>query len=242
MRARALALFVLSLGLVFSSADAAEERREIVLAATDNGRPAHEILTEAFRRAGYSVKIRFMPWVRCLADAKAGVIDGVFGATRTPRRESEFLFTDEVLWQEVQAAFARADDRGDYRPTVDGLADARVGLMNGSATGAEFDQAIAGKRLRHVEFATSFDSLLLMLTGQRVDVIIADRWSVMGVARQHGVLDKVREVTPPVLDDPVYVAFTRARDMSGVSRDFSAALRAMKQDGSYGEIFARQSR
>jgi len=56
------------------------------------------------------------------------------------------------------------------------------------------------------------------------------------------VLDKVREVTPPVLDDPVYVAFTRARDMSGVSRDFSAALRAMKQDGSYGEIFARQSR
>lgn len=239
MRGGLFSLLVLILGLAVSSAGRAEEKREIVLAGTENGMPAEAILSEAFRRAGYSVKIRFMPWGRCLTEARSGAIDGVYGATLTAERAADFLFADEMLWPEIQAAFARSDDSKDYRPTVEGLADIRVGLMNASATGANFDQAITKKQLHHVDYATSFDSLLLMLTGQRVDVIIADRRSVLGVAKQHGVLDKVREVPPPVLQDPVYVAFTRAHDMSVVSRDLSAALKSMKQDGSYDEIFAR---
>lgn len=239
MRGRVLSTFILMLGLVFSAAGMAAEKREVVLAGTENGMPAQEILTEAFRRAGYAVKILNMPWARCLTEARNGGIDGVYGATLTPERESELLFTDEALWAEIQSAFARADDPTVYRPNVAGLADIRIGLMNASTTGSEFDKAIAEKRLIHVDYALNFDSLLLMLTGQRVEVAIADRRSIIGVAKQHGVLDKIRELQPPVLEDPVYVAFTRVRDMSGVSHDLSAALRGMKQDGSYAELFAQ---
>lgn len=239
MRGRLLSTLILILGLAFSAAGMAAEKREIVLAGTENGMPAQEILSEAFRRAGYTVKILNMPWARCLTEAKSGGIDGVYGATLTPIRESELLFTDQALWAEIQSAFARADDPTDYQPNVAGLADIRLGLMNASATGSEFDKAVAEKRLRHVDYAVNFDSLLLMLTGQRVEVTIADRRSVIDAAKRHGVLDKIRELHPPVLEDPVYIAFTRARDMSAVSRDVSAALRDMKQDGSYAELFAQ---
>ena len=229
----------LILGLAFSCMSAAQEKAEIVIAGTENGMPAQEILTEAFRRAGYKVKIRFMPWARCLTEARSGTIDGIYGATLTPARAVDFLFPEEALWDEIQSAFVRADDATDYQPTVEGLADIRVGLMNASATGPEFDRAVAEKKLKHIDYATSFDSLLLMLAGRRVDVIIADPRSVLAAARQRGLLDKLREVPPPVLRDPVYVAFTRARDMSAVSNALSAALKEMRQDGSYAALFAR---
>lgn len=251
MRGRLLSTFLLAVrlavsaacaaegGLAFSAAGMVADKREIVLAGTENGMPAQEILSEAFRRAGYGVKILNMPWARCLTEARNGGIDGIYGATPTPERESELLFTDEALWAEIQSAFARADDPTDYQPNPAGLADVRVGLMNASATGSEFDKAVAEKRLRHVDYAINFDSLLLMLTGQRVEVAIADRRSVIGVAKQHGMLDKIRELQPPVLEDPVYIAFTRTRDLSAVSREVGAALREMKQDGSYAELFAQ---
>lgn len=237
MTGRLFSILFLIAGLAFSVA--AEDRREIILAGTENGMPAQEILTEAFRRAGYKVKIRYMPWARCLSEARKGAIDGVYGASRTPGREADLLFTDEVLWQETQSAFARADDPAHYKPDPAGLAEIRLGLMKASATGPAFDQAIAGEHLHHVDYAFSFDSLLLMLTGRRVDVIIADRRSVFGIAKQYGVLDKLRELRPPVVEDPVYIAFTRSRDMSAVGRAVSGALREMKQDGSFAELFAR---
>jgi polar amino acid transport system substrate-binding protein len=232
------------------AARAVEEDGTIVLAATEtafrqyeqNGKPAgyiSDLLTEAFRRAGNPVKLRFMPWGRCLSEARSGAIDGVFGATRTPERETDFLFSDEVLIQETQSAFVRVSDKTSYEPTIDGLADIRIGLINASSTGAEFDKAVADKKLRHVDIANNFDSLIQMLTGKRVEVIVADRLSVLGVAKKLGLQREIREIPTPVLKDPLYVAFTRTRDLTGVSRDFSAALRGMKQDGSYVDAFSK---
>jgi polar amino acid transport system substrate-binding protein len=242
-------LAILILGLS-GAVRAAADDGVVVLAATEtafrqfdqDGKAAGyiaDLLTEAFRRAGHPLKIRFMPWGRCLSDARAGTIDGVFGATRTPEREADFLFADEVLIEETQSAFVRAADKTPYDPTIEGLAEVRVGLMNASSTGAEFDRAVSEKRLRHVDLANSFDSLVQMLTGKRVEVIIADRLTVLGVAKHRGLQNDIRELPTPVLKDPVYVAFTRTRDLSAVSRDFSAALRGMKQDGSYADAFTK---
>ena len=249
MRGGLLSLIIIILGLA-SIPCAAEEDGVVVLAATEtafrqydqDGKPAGyipDLLIEAFRRAGHPVKIRFMPWGRCLSDARAGVIDGVFGASRTPEREADFLFAEEVLVQETQSAFVRIGDKTTYYPTIEGLADIRIGLMNASSSGPDFDKAVNDKRLRHVDLATSFDSLVHMLTGGRVEVIIADRLSILGVAKKQGLKDQIRELPVPVLRDPLYVAFTRTRDMSAVSRDFSAALRSMKLDGSYFDAFSK---
>jgi polar amino acid transport system substrate-binding protein len=242
---------LLLLGAAFSAARAADD--VIVIAATEtayrqyveDGQPVGylpDLLTEAFRRAGYTVKIRLMPWARCLAEAKAGTIDGVFDATRTPEREGYLQFADEVLVMEIQSAFVRADDSAGYSTSVEGLADIRLGLIYASSTGEEIDRAIAEKRLHHVDYASNYESLLHMLTGRRVDMIVADRLSIQGTASKEGLLGDLRELPRPVLTDPIYVAFTRARDMSTVSRDFSAGLRSMKQDGTYFAIFAKYFR
>jgi polar amino acid transport system substrate-binding protein len=249
VRSRPLAVFVIAFGFA-CAARAVEEDGTVVLAATEtafrqyeeNGKAAgyiSDILMEAFRRAGHPVKLRFMPWGRCLSDARTGAIDGIFGATRTPERETEFLFADEILIQETQSAFVRVSDETAYEPTIAGLADVRIGLMNATSTGIEFDKAVSDKRLRHVDIANSFDSLIQMLTGKRVEVIVAERLSVLGVAKKHGLQNEIRELPTPVLKGPVYVAFTRARDMSAVAQDFSAALHGMKQDGSYGDAFSK---
>ncbi len=245
---RGLLALILLLGAGLARAE--EPPHEIVLAATEtpfrqyseNGQPAGyvvDVLQEAFSRTGHPVKIRFMPWARCLAEAKAGTIDGVFGANRTPDRETDLLFSPEPLMDETQSAFTRAEDQAQYSPTIAGLADVRIGIINGSSIGAEFDRAIAEKKLHHIEVASNFDSLLHMLAGRHVDVIIADSLSIRGMAKRDGTLRRLKELPTPLLKGPIFVAFSRAHDLKDISRDFSISLREMKKDGRYDAIFSK---
>jgi polar amino acid transport system substrate-binding protein len=94
----------------FSHAD------DLILAAADSaptafmkdGKPAGllvDVVTEAFRRAGYPIKIKLMPWARCLAEAREGTVDGVFSSFKLPEREVFLSFTDVPVIVQTESWF-----------------------------------------------------------------------------------------------------------------------------------------
>ncbi len=47
-----------------------------------------DLIREIFGRIGRPVTIDFLPWARCIEEAKNGEVDGIFTIFKTPERES----------------------------------------------------------------------------------------------------------------------------------------------------------
>ncbi len=52
-----------------------------------------EIVTEAFKRAGYTVKIDFMQWDKAIDDATKGTYDAVFPEYYSKDRAKDFVYS-----------------------------------------------------------------------------------------------------------------------------------------------------
>ena len=198
-----------------------------------------EIVDEAFRRIGLPARISILPWARCLVAARFGAVQGIIGASRTPQRERDYLFSDEPLALETESLFVRAGDP-DLGPLgEDRLAEAHIAIISGSSFGPVLDEAIKAGKFHHLERTSSIANLLHMLLNRRVDYIALDRMSVLRVAKIMGVQKQIREMPAPLFSGSVFLAFTRERDMTDIRRAFDQALRVMKKDGSYDRIFAK---
>lgn len=68
-----------------------------------------DVVEEVFKRAGYRVALRLMPWARCILEVKEGKIDGIFSIYLTPERQAFLSYAGEVLITQVQAFFVRKD-------------------------------------------------------------------------------------------------------------------------------------
>jgi polar amino acid transport system substrate-binding protein len=53
-----------------------------------------EIITEAFKRAGYTVKIDFMQWDKAIEDATKGTYDAVFPEYYSKDRAKDFIYSN----------------------------------------------------------------------------------------------------------------------------------------------------
>lgn len=240
-------LGVLLLGLMVAASAAAETLQVATdgfrpVAYLENGHPAGalcDVLTEAARRAGLSIDFHFLPWARSMAETRAGRIDAIFPAFRTPERESILAFPEETLLEQSVNWFARADSRIEIGPDLKGARGHRIALVNRTSLGARFDQALKDGTFGEVETVPDTTSAVRTLTAGRVELIVGFDQGMWAEAEQLGVKDRIRELTPPVDQAPSFLAFTVARDMSAQSRAVDAALRSMKEDGTYQQILAR---
>jgi polar amino acid transport system substrate-binding protein len=68
-------------GLVLVAADSSPT------ACMKDGKPTGilvDVVTAAFRRTGGQFEIQLMPWARCLAEVRAGRVDGIFSVFKLP--------------------------------------------------------------------------------------------------------------------------------------------------------------
>ena len=201
-----------------------------------------DIMREAFRRAGRPLEIRFLPFARCLEEAKDGRADGVFVVYRTPQRESFFNFSDEVVLILRESLFVRKGDAVSVESGFGSLSDKRLGMVNQTWHGARLGQAMSDGVIEHVEFANTFDAAVRMLAEGQVDVVAAFRDAFLGTARGIHLDGEIEELLPPIDEEPSYVAFTKTRDMNEVRRAFDNALHEMKKDGTYARIYVKYFR
>jgi polar amino acid transport system substrate-binding protein len=55
------------------------------------------IVTEGFAAEGIQVRIRFYPWSRVSLITEKGVVDGAFAYSRSPERESLYLYSTPLI-------------------------------------------------------------------------------------------------------------------------------------------------
>lgn len=242
---------VLLLGLILVAARAgAAEPLQI---ATDGWRPVTylenghltgslcEVLAEASRRTGIPIEIHLLPWARGMAEVRAGRVDAIFPAFRTPEREESLAFPSETLLLETIAWFAHAGSPIEIGPDLAGARGHRIALVNRTSVGSRIDQALRNGLLTDIETVPDTTSTVRTLASGRVDLIAGVDQGIWAEAAQAGIRDQIRQLTPPIEDVPAYLAFTRARDLSTESRAIDSALKAMKDDGTYQKILARYS-
>jgi len=138
-----------------------------------DGKPAGiliDLVTEAYRRVGYTVEFKLMPWSRCLDEARTGDVDGVFSTFKLPEREAFLYFSHEVLIVQVISLFVRSNSTLHDGADLGTMKDLKVGDIKGTSYGKKFDDAVRDGILGHVYTTNSIESNLKMLVAGRVDV------------------------------------------------------------------------
>jgi polar amino acid transport system substrate-binding protein len=222
---------------------------EFVLAAADSSPTAYfvdgkpkgilvDVVTEAFRRAGHSVKIKLMPWARCLAEVQDGKVDGIFSVFKLPEREAFLAYTDVPVVVQIEAFFVHKDSDLQFDGDFSQLSKARMGVIRGTSYGAQVGGLLKNGLWPNVTVTNSVDGLASMLAAKRIDIAPTYRLVFIDAAKRIGSPQAFRELTPAVESVPSYLAFNRKRDFSKPIAAFDKALASMKKDKSFDAIYA----
>jgi polar amino acid transport system substrate-binding protein len=195
-----------------------------------------DLIREIFRRIGRPVTIDFLPWARCIEEAKTGEVDGIFTIFKTPERESYLLYGAEALQQMPISFFARKGTGIRFDGDVAAMARYRIGVVNKTFNGPRIAQAIAAGSLTDFSESNSFETIVRMLAHGRVDLVVGFSQAVSGAAATEKLSGKIEELAPPVDVIPGFLAFTRKRDFSELEHAVDNALSAMRADGTYESI------
>jgi len=200
---------------------------------------AVELLTEAFRRCHQEMKIEVLPWARALAETQQGQADAIFTAIKTPEREATLRFSSEALLSLNSALYSKKGAAIRYNGNLSDLAGYRLGLVNGTSHGVQFDSALDTGLLKYVDRADDTKPNILKLLAGRIDLIVADRFVVTYYMRANNWQDQLTELSPILHSSAGYLAFNRNPALEPVRNQIDAALVAMKKDGSYQRILSR---
>lgn len=220
--------------LVLAAADS------VPTAYVDNGKQSGilvDVMNEAFRRAGYPISIRIMPWARCLIEVKEGRIDGIFSIYQTRERQEFLTYAEEILITQVQAFFVRKESAITFDGDLNKLSDLRIGIINQTSYGSRLDSALEKGVFKKVDPANSASSNIQKLLRDRVDLIPSYRHVVLDSAKSLGVAGAIKELSPAIESIPSYLAFTNKRDFTKIIDAYNQALQSMKKDGTYDAIF-----
>lgn len=220
----------------------------IVLAAADSTPTAFvengtqkgilvDLINEAFRRAGYAVEIKLMPWARCIAEVRAGSVDGIFSIYKTLERQEFLVYADEVLMVQVQAFFVRKDSALSFNGDFYQLENASIGIINKTSYGPKLDEAIKSGVFKNIDLSNGVESNVKKLLFHHVDVIPSYRHVIISAAKQMNKSDVIVELSPPIDSIPSYLAFSRGGSYTNIIHKFNKALGSMKSDGTYDKIF-----
>jgi polar amino acid transport system substrate-binding protein len=201
-----------------------------------DGKPAGfaiEILQEAFRRAKVPVEIRVMPWARCLMEARSGRADAIFPTFITAQREEFLDFPHEPLLFETQSFFVRSDAPIQYEQDFSAYANLRVGVVNGTSYGPIFDKIIQDNQYKNIELYKNIDGMVKMISANRIDIIADDRVNIIYRAKEFGMQEDIRELSPPIRTTPSFLAFVKGGKKANIRDALDAALRSMREDGTY---------
>ncbi|MCG8636812.1 MAG: transporter substrate-binding domain-containing protein [Desulfobacterales bacterium] len=188
----------------------------------------------AFQKAGYSLKIEYMPWKRAIVLGEQGKkYQGVFGAYYNDERNKIFVFSDTFASSGV-GLFSRKGENISYK-TLKDLAPYKVGVIKGYANTEAFD---AADYIAKDETTDQVKNIKKLMNG-RVDLIIGSPhvilYEVKSKLPEYG--GKIELLNPLLKTNTLH--FMISRKVSGhekIIADFNRGLKMIKEDGTYDEI------
>ncbi|NOY61853.1 MAG: transporter substrate-binding domain-containing protein [Gammaproteobacteria bacterium] len=189
---------------------------------------ADTVVKEALRRIGYDFRSIRLPAERALINANAGIDDG--DLLRIAGLQKSYPNLIQVPERVIDAEFVVFTKQATL-PITDwqSLKPYSVAIVTGwKILERNITEAAEITQVKNVE------QLFTLLLKERVDAIVYSRWSGLGYIRQNSVRG-VTVLKPPLARRGMYV-YLHKKHRHLVPK-LSLALRAMKHDGSYQQLF-----
>ena len=185
-----------------------------------------DVVVRFCRARGYALDLGDGDFSARLPAIQSGKYDFTTAMNVTPERQEEVLFSDPVSSGGVVVAVLAKDLPSSSLPTVDDLADRRIGVI----TGAVHDSLVA-KRLptaQLVYYTGASDLLTAMKTG-KIDAFVVPESNAIFMSYED---DSITWLKEHLLDGDLGFAFPKTDSGRAHNEQFSAMVRRMKADGS----------
>jgi len=203
-------------------------------AALPNGGITVDIVSRAFRRAGYDPVVTFRPWARALDEAQDGQYDGVVFLWHSAGREKYFAFSNALPTSQI-GFYKLKSNKIAFRTLAD-LASYTIGIGRGYANPPSFEAA-------HLQTESGVDDEenLRKLDAHRLDLVLIDRGVAAyllgsNLARFAGDMEWI---DPPIDEQIQYLGLSLNRPGYQVKLDaFNRALASLYADGTVKSLVA----
>lgn len=191
---------------------------------------AVDVVREAFAAVGVEVKFSVMPYVRCMAMAKAGQLAGCFDAVPNQLIIGTYLWPAQPLFKARMNIYARADSP-EHGMTARDFEGKTVGVIRDYEYGDEFD--LNTKIIREIS-ARNEHGFRKLAVG-RMQYMAAEERIARALFARHaaefgGKFKEVGTVATPGL----YVAFTRqAPEGAAFLKKFNEGVAILHKNGRY---------
>ena len=198
----------------------------------------NHVVSEAFRRKGYSVKFTYLPFKRGVIETKNGNYIALSYVYWSKDREKEFYLSEPISEEKIVFFHLKSNPIKDWK-TLDDLKNYKFGATRGYTYTKEFWQAAESKRLK-VDLTDSDTQNFKKLFVGRIDIFPS------GLVNGYSLLQKEFDVSKshlisfhpkPLSEITGHLAFSRSRqDSANLLQIFNDGLAKLKEEGLYDQF------
>jgi len=188
---------------------------------------AVEIFERVMKNLNHEIELELLPGKRVVYMLKDGLADGVPFIRKTDRRAQYLDYSDEVLLFERVYFYVKKGKGFTFNGDLSVIKQKKIAVILGDSHGAAFDQLAANLDLVKT---ISLDSSFSMLLNNRVDVVVSTELRAAKTLKSFPAGDIAR-IANPMVTIPLYVAFSKKRNLTSLRDDFDKELRVLKAIG-----------
>jgi polar amino acid transport system substrate-binding protein len=194
-----------------------------------------EIVQAVFSTMGLQPLYREYPWARCIGTMKSGKADAILTIFRSKERQKYLYFPSEPTLLETNVFFKLKGASPSFDGDLRKLKNYVIGVKASTSYGEKFDQAKFIKK-EEVSFT---ESVVKLVENKRVDLGISSLPLLKYLMKHNGKEDKFSLLRPQVSREPLYIAFSRERDLKKISEEFAVKLAKFKKTEKYKKILKK---
>ncbi len=193
----------------------------------------HEIFNDL---PGYSLKIKSVPWKRCLLLIEAGKIDGTFSLFKKPERLAYMNFTmpvvldRSVIWYssinfKTPLSWSRFQDLAQYK----------IGVIRGENFNKEIDQLISSQQIKTFHVTNDVQNFKKLALG-RIDIIVKNERVGWALVNELQLNSSVKAAFKPAYLKKRYLSFTKQKDYHQLINMINIKVKEMQAKGEIRKI------
>lgn len=224
----------------------AKGQRKIVIVRGDGNYPPEEftskgklqglhidIIREVAKRLNFRIEFISVPWTRALHLIETGHADAITYIKKTEKR-SKFIYFDlnNMISVAKLGLFALRKNKNEikYNGDLKNLKKFRIGVLRGYAVSDAFDNAsFLNKKFSATKESQLIQQVLLGL----VDIGVANHKTINFLISAKKVQTKIYFIKPVLLTMPIYIGFSRKRNLERLAVKFGNELIEFKKTMKY---------
>lgn len=154
---------------------------------------------------------------------------------KTSEREFFLTFPETEIIMEDNSFFTLKSKILNYSGDLNDITNRHIGAVENYSYGEAFDK----KNIKHKTIAESEDQLIQLVLNKRVEIGIGNTMVITYFARKKDVADRIKFLSPPVIEHPLYIGFSKKKIPTEFVTQFNKALIDFKLSKEYVAIIGK---